>query len=43
LIAFARSHQTLRVTPATELVISGHVWTLGELVDLLGTPASVAV
>ncbi len=33
---FARVHQSLRVTPAMEAGISGHVWTLAEIVSLLG-------
>ena len=28
---FCRVHQTLRVTPAMEAGIAGHVWTIGEL------------
>jgi IS1 family transposase len=32
---FARIHQTLRVTPAMEAGIAGHVWTLEEIVDLV--------
>lgn len=34
---FCRVHQTLRVTPAMEAGISGHVWTIEEMVKLLGT------
>jgi IS1 family transposase len=33
---FARVHQTLRVTPAMEAGIADHVWTLQEIVGLLG-------
>src|SRR5208282_2463900 len=33
---FCRIHQTLRVTPAMEAGISDHVWTLNEIVSLLG-------
>jgi transposase-like protein/IS1 family transposase len=29
---FCRVHQTLRVTPAMEAGITGHVWTIGELI-----------
>ncbi len=29
---FCRVHQTLRVTPAMEAGIAGHVWTIGELI-----------
>ncbi len=33
---FGRVHQSLRVTPAMEAGVSGHVWTLAEIVALLG-------
>jgi hypothetical protein len=33
---FARIHSTLRVTPAMEAEISQHVWTIREIVGLLG-------
>ncbi len=33
---FARVHQTLRVTPAMEAGLSDHVWTLHEIIGLLG-------
>jgi IS1 family transposase len=33
---FARIHKTLRVTPAMEAGISDHVWSVGEIADLLG-------
>lgn len=33
---FARVHQTLRVTPAMEAGISDHVWSVDEIVGLLG-------
>jgi len=33
---FARVHQTLRVTPAMEAGIADHVWTIEEIVGLLG-------
>ena len=33
---FCRIHQTLRVTPAMEAGIAGHVWSIAELVALLG-------
>jgi IS1 family transposase len=33
---FARVHQTLRVTPAMEAGIADHVWTIEEIVRLLG-------
>jgi hypothetical protein len=32
----ARVHQTLRVTPAMEAGIAGHVWSIEEIVGLLG-------
>ena len=32
---FCRIHQTLRVTPAMEVGISGHVWSIEEVVSLL--------
>ena len=33
---FGRIHKTLRVTPAMEAGISDHVWSLEEIVGLLG-------
>lgn len=33
---FCRIHQTLRVTPAMQAGISDHVWTLEELIALIG-------
>jgi len=33
---FARVHQTLRVTPAMEAGLSDHVWSLEEIIALLG-------
>ena len=33
---FARIHQTLRVTPAMEAGIADHVWSIEEIVGLLG-------
>lgn len=33
---FCRIHQTLRVTPAMEAGISSHVWTIEEMIGLLG-------
>jgi IS1 family transposase len=33
---FGRIHQSLRVTPAMEAGISDHVWSLDEIVNLLG-------
>jgi hypothetical protein len=32
---FGRVHQMLRVTPAMEAGLSGHVWDIEELVNLL--------
>jgi len=32
---FCRVHQTLRVTPAMEAKITGHVWTISEILLLL--------
>jgi len=32
---FVRVHKTLRVTPAMEAGIAGHVWSIEELVSLL--------
>lgn len=34
---FCRIHQTLRVTPAMEAGVADHVWSLEEVVALLGT------
>jgi hypothetical protein len=33
---FARVHQTLRVTPAMEAGVATHVWSVEEIVALLG-------
>lgn len=33
---FCRIHQTLRVTPAMEAGISDHVWSIEEVIALLG-------
>ena len=33
---FARVHQTLRVTPAVEAGIADHVWSIEEVVELIG-------
>jgi hypothetical protein len=33
---FARTHQTLRVTPAMQAGLSDHVWLMEEIVSLLG-------
>ena len=37
---FCRVHQTLRVTPAMEVGIADHVWSVEELVALLPAPES---
>jgi IS1 family transposase len=37
---FCRIHKTLRVTPAMEAGLSGHVWTVEELVALLLEPVA---
>jgi len=34
---FCRVHQTLRVTPAMEAGLTDHIWSLTELVGLLGS------
>jgi IS1 family transposase len=39
---FCRIHQTLRVTPAMEAGIADHVWTIEEVVSLLGDTAMQA-
>ena len=33
---FGRIHQTLRVTPAMEAGVANHVWSIDEIVALLG-------
>ena len=33
---FARVHRTLRVTPAMQAGIANHVWSIEEIVGLLG-------
>lgn len=30
---FCRAHEALRVTPAMQLGVTDHIWTIGELVD----------
>ena len=39
---FVRVHKTLRVTPAMEAGLAGHVWTMEELVGLLEGIQAVA-
>ena len=34
---FARIHQTLRVTPAMQAGIANHVWSIEEIIGLLGS------
>jgi len=36
---FCRIHQTLRVTPAMEAGVADHIWTIEEVVSLLGDAA----
>jgi hypothetical protein len=33
---FARVHQTLRVTPAMEAGVASHVWSIDDIIALLG-------
>jgi hypothetical protein len=33
---YCRIHSTLRITPAMEAGLAGHVWSIQELVELLG-------
>lgn len=33
---FCRVHQTLRVTPAMEAGVANHIWSIEEIVALLG-------
>jgi hypothetical protein len=33
---FARIHKTLRVTPAMQAGVAKHVWSVEEIVELLG-------
>jgi hypothetical protein len=37
---FCRVHKALRVTPAMEAGLSGHVWEISELVALLPEPVA---
>jgi IS1 family transposase len=39
---FCRVHQTLRVTPAMEAGLTDHIWSIEELVGLVGSRASSA-
>jgi hypothetical protein len=39
---FCRIHQTLRVTPAMEAGLAGHVWGLEEVVALLDSATAKA-
>ena len=40
--SFCRVHQMLRVTPATEALLSDHIWSIEELVGLLDRRSEVA-
>jgi hypothetical protein len=33
---FCRIHQTLRVTPAMEIGLTDHIWTIKEMLDKVG-------
>ena len=37
---FCRVHQTLRVTPAMEAGVTGHLWEIRDLVRLLDSPSN---
>jgi len=37
---FCRVHQTLRVTPAMEAGLTGHIWDIAEIIRLAYAPAS---
>jgi len=39
---FCRVHETLRVTPAMQLGVTDHVWSIGELIDAALTSAAPA-
>jgi len=39
---FCRVHQTLRVTPAMEAEITGHIWSIKEVVSLLDRSVNIA-
>jgi hypothetical protein len=32
-VVFCRVHQTLKITPAMQLGVTDHIWTVSELVD----------
>lgn len=36
LYSFGRVHQTLRVTPALDAGVDNHVWSIEEIVGVLG-------
>lgn len=40
---FARIHKTLRVTPAMQAGLADHVWSIEEIVNLLGVGAARTV
>lgn len=35
---FCRVHKTLRVTPAMQAGLTGHIWTIAEMLDTIGLP-----
>ena len=37
---FAKIHGVLRVAPAMEAGVSGHVWSIEEIVDLVPEPVA---
>jgi len=39
---FCRIRKSLRVTPAMEAGIADYVWTIEEIVDLMGRNATIA-
>jgi len=39
---FCRVHQSLRVTPAMESLLSDHVWSIEELIGLLDRRSAAA-
>jgi len=39
---FCRVHQTLRVTPAMEAGLSGHIWSIAEIVALVSSRVALA-
>jgi hypothetical protein len=41
LVLLTRVHQTLNVTPAMEAGLTDHVWTIEELVNLIGSATGI--